>query len=304
MEELVIIGGGCAGLGAAIYAARAGMSPVVLEGPRAGGLLTTTSNVENYPGFPEGIGGFDLVWKMREQAVKFGARMESAAVGRVDFSGEPKKLFLEGGTVLETRKVIIATGSSPRMTGAKGEAELYGHGGVSVCATCDGAFYRGKDVIVIGGGDTACEDALFLTRFCNSVKLVHRRGELRASKIMAERVFANPKIAPVWDSVLAEVLIGSDGKCRGAVLKNVKTSETVEVACSGVFVAIGHAPNTAVFGDAVETDPDGYIKVSREVFTNVENVYAAGDCADRDFRQAITAAASGCKAAIAASNDL
>ncbi len=298
MEEIVIIGSGCAGMGAAIYAARAGVPALVLEGAQAGGLLTTTSDVENYPGFPEGVGGFDLVWKMRQQAEKFGARIESATVEKVDFSGEVKKLFLAGGSVIEARKVIIATGSSPRMTGAKGEKELSGGRGVSACATCDGAFYRGKDVIVIGGGDTACEEANFLTRFCTSVKLVHRRDELMASKIMAERVLNNPKITPIWDSALEEVVADEAGVCTAAMLKNLKTGEITKVDCKGVFIAIGHVPNTSVFAGAVEMDADGYIVVSDSVRTNVENVFAAGDCADRDFRQAITAVASGCKAAI------
>lgn len=302
MEELIIIGSGCAGMGAAIYAARAGMSPLVLEGGQPGGLLTTTSDVENFPGFPEAVNGFELVWKMRQQAEKFGARIQSATVESVDFSGAAKKLKLAGGEVLEAKKIIIATGSSPRMTGAKGEAELYGGRGVSACATCDGAFYRGKDVLVIGGGDTACEEAVFLTRFCSSVKLVHRRGELRASKVMAQRLLSNEKITPVWDSVLQEVVADETGMCAAAVLKNVKTGELSTVPCKGVFVAIGHVPNTAVFRGAVDMDADGYIMVRDSVKTSAENVYAAGDCADRDFRQAITAAASGCKAAIKASN--
>jgi len=302
MEEIVIIGSGCAGMGAAIYAARAGMAPLVLEGPQSGGLLTTTSDVENFPGFPEAINGFELVWKMRQQAEKFGARVESAIVESVDFSGETKKLNLRGERVIEAKKVIIATFSSPRMTGAKGEKELYGGKGVSACATCDGAFYRGKDVVVIGGGDTACEEAIFLTRFCSSVKLVHRRNELRASKIMAERLLANEKITPIWDSVLEEVLADETGVCSGIILKNIKTGELSKVDCKGVFVAIGHVPNTAAFKGAVDMDDEGYIVVYGAVGTNVENVFVAGDCADRDFRQAITAAASGCKAGIVASN--
>ncbi|MBO5255192.1 MAG: thioredoxin-disulfide reductase [Opitutales bacterium] len=302
MEELIIIGSGCAGMGAAIYAARAGMSPLVLEGSQPGGLLTTTSDVENFPGFPEAVNGFELVWKMRQQAEKFGARVENAIVESVDFSGEIKKLNLQGGKILESKKVIIATGSSPRMTGAKGEKELYGGKGVSACATCDGAFYRGKDVIVIGGGDTACEEAIFLTRFCSSVKLVHRRDKLRASKIMAERLLANEKVEPVWNCVLDEVVPDETGVCTAAVLKNVNTGELIKVDCKGVFVAIGHVPNTASFKGAVDMDEDGYIIAKDSVHTNIENVFVAGDCADRDFRQAITAAASGCKAGIVASN--
>ncbi|MBQ6533982.1 MAG: thioredoxin-disulfide reductase [Opitutales bacterium] len=303
MEEIVIIGSGCAGMGAAIYAARAGANPLVLEGAQPGGLLTTTSDVENFPGFPEAVNGFELVWKMREQAQKFGARIESAVVESVDFSGETKKIFTSDGKTIEARKVVVATGSSPRMTGAKGEAQFYGGRGVSACATCDGAFYRGKDVVVIGGGDTACEEADFLTRFCSSVKLVHRRDAFRASKIMSDRVLSNAKIEPVWNSVLVEVLGGDDGLCRAALVKNVATGELREIPCSCVFVAIGHVPNTKAFEGALELDADGYIKTvaGTAVKTSVENVFAAGDCADRVFRQAITAAATGCMAGILAS---
>lgn len=303
MEEVIIIGSGCAGMGAAIYTARAGMSPLVLEGSQPGGLLTTTSDVENFPGFPQAINGFELVWKMREQAEKFGARVENATVERVDFSGEVKKLFCGDGLVFEAKKVIIATGSAPRMTGAKGESEMYGGKGVSACATCDGAFYRNKDVLVIGGGDTAAEEADFLTRFCSSVTLVHRRDQLRASKIMADRVMANPKVKIIWDSVLQEVLPNDSGICRGAILKNVKTGELSEIPCSGVFVAIGHTPNTKAFEGAVEMDAEGYIipRNGSPVKTSAENVFVAGDCSDKVFRQAITAAAMGCMAGITAS---
>ena len=240
---------------------------------------------------------------MREQAEKFGARVENATVERVDFSGEVKKLFCGDGLVFEAKKVIIATGSAPRMTGAKGESEMYGGKGVSACATCDGAFYRNKDVLVIGGGDTAAEEADFLTRFCSSVTLVHRRDQLRASKIMADRVMANPKVKIIWDSVLQEVLPNDSGICRGAILKNVKTGELSEIPCSGVFVAIGHTPNTKAFEGAVEMDAEGYIipKNGSPVKTSAENVFVAGDCSDKVFRQAITAAAMGCMAGITAS---
>ena len=302
MEDLIIIGSGCAGMGAAIYASRAGLTPLVLEGMQSGGLITTTSEVENYPGFPDGINGFDLVWNMRSQAEKFGARIESAVVESVDFSGKIKKLILSDGRVLEAKRIIIATGSSPRMTGAKGEKEMYGGKGVSACATCDGAFFRNKDVVVVGGGDTACEEALFLTRFCSSVKIVHRRDSFRASKIMVDRVLANPKITPIWNSTLEEVVPDENGVCKGVVLKNTQTSELQNVDCKGVFITIGHVPNTSAFKGAVDMDADGYIKVSEFVKTNVENVYAVGDCADRHFRQAITATASGCMAAIQISN--
>lgn len=304
MEEIIIIGSGCAGMGAAIYAARAGMSPFVIEGAQPGGLLTTTSDVENFPGFPEGVNGFDLLWKMREQAQKFGARIENAVVEKVDFSGEAKKVFCSGEKVFEAKKIVVATGSSPRMTGAKGEAEMYGGKGVSACATCDGAFYRGKDVAVVGGGDSACEEAVFLTRFCSSVKIIHRRGEFRASKIMADRALSNPKIGPVWDSVVDEILPDENGLCRGVVVRNAKTGEKSEIACKAVFVAIGHKPNTDIFKGILEMDGEGYIVPlsGTQVKTNVENVFVAGDCADKTFRQAITASAMGCMAAILASS--
>lgn len=304
MEEIIIIGSGCAGMGAAIYAARAGMSPLVIEGAQPGGLLTTTSDVENFPGFPEGVNGFDLLWKMREQAQKFGARIENAVVEKVDFSGEAKKVFCSGEKVFEAKKIVVATGSSPRMTGAKGEAEMYGGKGVSACATCDGAFYRGKDVAVVGGGDSACEEAVFLTRFCSSVKIIHRRGEFRASKIMADRALSNPKIEPVWDSVVDEILPDENGLCRGVAVRNAKTGEKSEIACKAVFVAIGHKPNTDIFKGILEMDDEGYIVPlsGTQVKTNVENVFVAGDCADKTFRQAITASAMGCMAAILASS--
>lgn len=304
MEEIIIIGSGCAGMGAAIYAARAGMSPLVIEGAQPGGLLTTTSDVENFPGFPEGVNGFDLLWKMREQAQKFGARIENAVVEKVDFSGETKKVFCSGEKVFEAKKIVVATGSSPRMTGAKGEAEMYGGKGVSACATCDGAFYRGKDVAVVGGGDSACEEAVFLTRFCSSVKIIHRRGEFRASKIMADRALSNPKIEPVWDSVVDEILPDENGLCRGVAVRNAKTGEKSEIACKAVFVAIGHKPNTDIFKGILEMDDEGYIVPlsGTQVKTNVENVFVAGDCADKTFRQAITASAMGCMAAILASS--
>ena len=302
MEEVIIIGSGCAGMGAAIYTARAGMSPLVIEGSQPGGLLTTTSDVENFPGFPEGVNGFDLLWKMREQAQKFGAKIENAVVEKVDFGSETKKVFCDGGKSFEAKKIIVATGSSPRMTGAKGEAEMYGGKGVSACATCDGAFYRGKDVVVVGGGDSACEEAVFLTRFCSSVKIIHRRNEFRASKIMADRALANPKIEPGWDSVVEEVIPDENGICRGVLVRNVKTGAKTEIPCKGVFVAIGHTPNTGIFKGILDMDADGYITPmpGTQVKTNIENVFVAGDCSDRTFRQAVTASAMGCMAAILA----
>ena len=239
---------------------------------------------------------------MREQAQKFGAKIENAVVEKVDFGSETKKVFCEGGKSFEAKKIIVATGSSPRMTGAKGEAEMYGGKGVSACATCDGAFYRGKDVVVVGGGDSACEEAVFLTRFCSSVKIIHRRNEFRASKIMADRALANPKIEPVWDSVVEEVIPDENGICRGVLVRNVKTGVKTEIPCKGVFVAIGHTPNTGIFKGILDMDADGYITPipGTQVKTNIENVFVAGDCSDRTFRQAITASAMGCMAAILA----
>lgn len=303
MKEVIIIGSGCAGMGAAIYTARAGMNPLVIEGSQPGGMLTTTSDVENFPGFPEGVNGFNLLWKMREQAQKFGAKIENAVVEKVDFLGEVKKIFCSGNKVYEARKVIVATGSSPRMTGAKGEAEMYGGKGVSTCATCDGAFYRDKDVVVIGGGDSACEEAIFLTRLCSSVKIIHRRDQFRASKIMSDRTLENPKIIPVWDSVVEEILPDETGACRGVLVHNIKSGQIYEIACKGVFIAIGHKPNTDIFKGILDTDHDGYIVplAGSLVQTNVENVFVAGDCSDKIFRQAITSSAMGCMAAILAS---
>ena len=304
MEELVIVGSGCAGMSAAIYAARAGMNPLVLEGDRPGGLITTTSDVENFPSYPEGINGFELVWRMRQQAEKFGARIEGASVKSVDFSDANRKILkLDGGKSIEAKKIVIAVGSSPRLTGVKGEAELYGGGGVSACATCDGAFYRGQPVVVIGGGDSACEEALFLTRFCSKVYLVHRRDEFRASKIMADRVVSNDKIERVMSCVPEEIEAGKDGKCEAIKVRGVKTGEIRRIECKCVFVAIGHVPNTGSFRGSVEMDSEGYI-VPREgslVETDIDGVYVAGDCSDKKFRQAITASAMGCMAAIIAS---
>lgn len=303
MEELVIIGGGCAGMGAAIYAARAGLCPLVLEGTAPGGQIVTTSNVENFPGFDDGVAGFDLLLKMRKQAEKFGARMSGGAVVGAELLGEVKKLHLADKTVLEAKRVIVATGARPKLTGARGEAACYGGRGVSVCATCDGAFFRNKVVAVIGGGDSACEEASFLTRFASKVYLIHRRGVLRASKALADRVLSNSKVEPVWNSVLEEVLVGGNGFCRGILVKNTETAGIREIPLDGVFVAIGHAPNTAAFKGQLELDGDGYIvpKSGSMVETDIKNVYVAGDCADRTYRQAVTATAMGCMAAILAS---
>ncbi len=301
MENLVILGSGCAGLTAAIYAARANLNPLVLEGAQPGGQLITTSEVENFPGFPEGVDGFELTQRMRSQAEKFGTRFEFASVESADLSAERKVLLCEGRDI-ECAALIIATGASPRLMNVPGEKEMYGGKGVSACATCDGAFYRGKEVAVIGGGDSAAEEALFLTRFASKVTLVHRRGELRASTIMARRVQEHPKIDLAWHSVVEEMLAGDDGKARGMRLRDVRDGSTRELPCQGIFLAIGHVPNTAPFAKDLERDGEGYLKQipGSNVKTKVPGVFVAGDCADPHYRQAITAAGMGCQAAIEA----
>ncbi len=301
VENVVIIGTGCAGLTAAIYTARANLNPLVLEGAQPGGQLTTTSEVENFPGFPEGVDGFMLMDNLRKQATKFGTRFEQALVTEVDFTSSPRKLVCGSRTIL-AKSVIIATGASPRMTGVPGEKELFGGKGVTTCATCDGAFYRKMDVAVIGGGDSAAEEALFLTRFCNKVYLVHRRDELRASKIMADRALAHEKIVPVWDGVPVAVEGVEAGAVSGLRIKNVKSGEESVLDIKGLFVAIGHVPNTGPFAAALETEDNGYFKpaAGSQVKTSVPGVYVAGDCADHVYRQAITAAGMGCQAAIEA----
>jgi thioredoxin reductase (NADPH) len=301
MENIIILGTGCAGFTAGIYTARANLNPLILEGKQPGGQLTTTSEVENFPGFPEGVDGFSLMDQLRKQALKFGARVENAFIDRVDFSGKTKLLF-SGERKLEAKAVIIATGAAPRLLGIPGEQEMYGGKGVTTCATCDGAFYRNMDVVVIGGGDSACEEALFLTRFCRKVTLVHRRDELRASRIMAERTIAHEKIDLFWDSAVEEVLADEEGKARAIRVKNLKTNQESELACKGVFIAIGHIPNTQAFQGILELDENGYLVPEKNsmVKTSLDGVYVAGDCADHVYRQAITAAGMGCQAAIEA----
>lgn len=301
VENVVIVGTGCAGLTAAIYAARANLSPLVLEGGQPGGQLTTTSEVENFPGFPEGIDGFMLMDNLRKQATRFGTRFEQALVTSVDFSQTPHKLHCGERTVL-ARSVIIATGASPRLTGIPGEKELYGGKGVTTCATCDGAFYRKMDVAVIGGGDSACEEALFLTRFASKVYLVHRRDTLRASKIMAERALSHEKIEMVWESIPVEIEGVPEGAVSGLKVRHARTGEEPVLPVKGVFLAIGHLPNTSAFASALEVDENGYFVPAQgsQVKTQVAGVYVAGDCADHVYRQAITAAGMGCQAAIEA----
>ena len=301
MEDVIILGTGCAGFTAGIYTARANLSPLILEGKQPGGQLTTTSEVENFPGFPDGIDGFALMDQLRRQALRFGARVENAYVEKVDFTDDRKVLFA-GDKTFEAKSVIIATGAAPRLLGVPGEMEMFGGKGVTTCATCDGAFYRDMDVVVVGGGDSACEEALFLTRFCSKVTLVHRRDELRASKIMAERTLENEKVSTLWDSAVQEILPDDEGKTRGIRVKNVKNGEESDVPCKGVFIAIGHVPNTAPFKGVLPLDENGYLlpESGGMVRTSMPGVFVAGDCADHVYRQAITAAGMGCQSAIEA----
>ncbi len=298
-ENVIIIGTGCAGLTAAIYTARANLAPLVIEGNQPGGQLTTTSEVENYPGFEKGIDGFALMDQMRRQATRFGTRFLQGYVKKVDF-GESPYLVATGEKEFRAKAVIISTGASPRLLGLESENRLFGGGGVTTCATCDGAFYRDMDVVVVGGGDSACEEALFLTRFCSKVTLIHRRDELRASQIMQDRVFAHDKIEVIWDTVVDDILGAEEKAVRGVRLSNRKTGETSELACKGVFIAIGHIPNTRPFAGSLDLDDDGYIVPvpGSQVRTRFPGVYAAGDCVDHVYRQAITAAGMGCQAAI------
>ncbi len=297
MEKVVIIGAGAAGLTSAIYTARAGLEPLVVEGMQPGGQLTTTSDVENYPGFPEGVDGSVLMAQMHAQAERFGARYQFGEVLKADFSQRPFKLTITGDEVIEALTVIVATGATARYLGIESEQKLIGRG-VSACATCDGAFYRDVPIVVVGGGDTACEEAMFLTRFASKVTLIHRRDELRASKVMAERTINHEKIDVAWDSVVEEVL-GDDSGVVGVKIKNVKTGEISEIECTGYFSAIGHKPNTAAFVGQLDMDDVGYL-VADGVKTKIEGVYAAGDVADAVYRQAITAAGTGCAAALEA----
>lgn len=298
MEKVVIMGSGCAGLTAGLYTARANLKPLVIAGSQPGGLLTTTTTVENYPGFPEGIDGYELAARMQKQAQQFGARIQSGVVEAVDFSGQPLVLTMDGEPI-RAETIIIASGAQHRRLGLESESKLENRG-VTYCATCDGALpvFRNQPLVVVGGGDSACEEAMYLSRFGSIVHLAHRRDKLRASKIMAERVFSNPRIQPVWDSVVVEVLDVSQGKVTGVRLKNVKTGAESVVPCAGVFVAIGHVPNTQLFKGLLDLDEDGYIIPKGGTATNVPGVFVAGDCVDRVYRQAITAAGSGCAAAI------
>ena len=298
MENVVIIGTGCAGLTAALYTARANLQPLVLTGLMPGGLLTTTSIVENFPGFPEGIDGYELMTRMQKQAERFGAKVQFGTVDSVDLAQSPFALSVDGERV-PARTIIIATGAGHRHLGLESEEKLE-QKGVTYCATCDGALpmFRNQPLVVVGGGDSACEEATYLTRFASAVYLVHRRDTLRASKIMVDRTLANPKIKPIWDSVITEVMDVRQDKVTGVRVKNLRTQQESVLDCTGVFVAIGHVPNTRLFQGVIDMDEQGYIIPRKGTATNVPGVFVAGDCSDHVYRQAVTAAGLGCAAAI------
>lgn len=295
MRNVVIIGSGPAGLTAAVYAARANLSPLLVEGWQSGGQLTTTTDVENYPGFAKGIMGPELMKEMRAQAERFGTEFLTGDVTAVDFKKRPLSLTIDNEQRIEAKTLIIATGASVVQIGLKNEARLTGHG-VSTCATCDGFFFHGKELVVVGGGDSAMEEATFLTKFATKVSVVHRRDKLRASKIMQDRAMKNEKISFIWNSVVEDIL-GND-VVTGVRLKNLITGTTTNLSCAGVFVAIGHRPNTALFVGQLDMDAKGYIVTKKGTATSVPGVFAAGDVQDSTYRQAVTAAGSGCMAAI------
>ena len=300
MEDVIIIGTGCAGYTAAIYTARANLNPLMLSGTQPGGQLTTTTEVENFPGHPEGIMGPDLMMKMQAQAEKFGARISWANVEAVSRSADGSFVVSAGAESFAAKTVIVATGAAPRHLGLSGEKSLIGHG-LTSCATCDGAFYRNVPVCVIGGGDSACEEAGFLTRFASTVYLIHRRDTLRASKIMVERTLANPKIVPVWNSTVSAYLTDEQGEVRAVTLANLRDGTASELGVKCVFVAIGHVPNSGFLDGLVDKDENGYIlQQPGRTATKTPGLFAAGDVSDHFYRQAITAAGQGCAAALEA----
>ena len=297
IENVLIIGSGPAGDTAALYAARADLKPLVIDGITPGGQLTITTDVENYPGFPEGVMGPELMFKFREQAERFGARYVNGSVTAVDFSKRPFRIEVDEEDNYYGKTVIISSGATASLLGVPGEAELMGRG-VSACATCDGFFFRDKELVVVGGGDTAMEESTFLTKFASKVHVVHRRDQLRASRIMQERAFNNPKIDFIWDSVVEEILGVDDGEVKSVKLRNIKTDEVIVRPIDGVFMAIGHKPNTEPFIGHVDTNENGYIITHDGAKTSVPGVFAGGDVQDWVYRQAVTAAGTGCMAAI------
>lgn len=296
-SKVVIIGSGPAGLTAALYAARANLEPLVIRGLQPGGLIATTSEVENYPGFVEAVGGFELADNMEKQAARFGAQFMDALVERVDLSRRPFTLITDGGELVTADTLIISTGASPRKLGVPGEEKL-ANKGVSYCATCDGFFFRGKKVVVVGGGNSALDEGLFLTRYVTDLTVIHRRDQLRADPILQERAFANEKVHFVWNSVVEEIL-GTD-KVTGVRVRNLKTGEVTVMEADGVFPYIGHVPNTGLFRDVLDLDENGYIIADARTRTKIPGVFAAGDVVDYIYRQAVTAAGDGCKAAMEA----
>ncbi len=295
--ETIILGSGPAGLTAAIYAARSRCCPLLISGIQPGGQLTTTTAIDNYPGFPEGIEGPELMAKMRQQAERFGTQFIEGEVTKVDFLERPFRVWI-GEQLFRCLSLIISTGASPKLLGLGNEESLYGRG-VSVCATCDGFFYRDREVVVVGGGDTAMEEAVFLTRFAKQVTVVHRRNSLRATPILADRALTNKAIRFKWDSILTEIIADTNG-VTGVHIKDINTGEESELSCDGVFIAIGHKPNTSLFVDQLEMDDEGHILTRNGTGTNIPGVFAGGDVQDRQFRQAVTAAGTGCMAAIQA----